>query len=213
MPSLETAQQSLLALAQSLREWHPTLPEGRFAGRGIVIVAGGASVFTNAYVLVSVLRGTLQCKLPIEVWHFGPEEMSPAMAALLAEFDVALIDAQPIIAAHDARIKDGWQLKPFALQWSSFAEVLLLDADQVPVTDPAAVFDWPEFRSAGAVFWPDTHELLPGNPVWAELGLPPRQTIAFESGQVLVDKRRHWRALSITVRLNEEAERLYRLIY
>jgi hypothetical protein len=189
------------------------MPPGRFAGRGIVICAGGARVFTSAYVLISVLRNTLGCRLPIEVWHFGPEEISPAMAALLTELEADPVDATRFIAGRGAQILDGWQLKPFALQWSRFAEVLMLDADQVPVADPAGLFDWPEYRKTGAVFWPDIADLKADNPVWEMVGLSGERVPSIESGQVLVDKRRHWHALSVVVGLNEEAEALYRLIY
>lgn len=209
----EASSNDLSALATRLAAWQPEYPEGRFAGQGIVICAGGARVFTNAYVLVTVLRNTLGCELPIEVWHFGASEMSPAMATLLQELDVEVVSALPSIAASGLPIRDGWQLKPFALQHCRFEEVLMLDADQVPVRDPAELFVWPEYLASGAVFWPDIVELREDNPVWEALGLPPRRTISLESGQLLVDKRRHWRALSVVTALNVEAERLYRMIY
>jgi len=203
----------LRQLAQDLRTSTPDIAPGQFDGRGIVVCAGGASVFTNAYVLVHLLRNTLGCRLPIEVWHLGAGEMSASMAALLEELDVSVIDAEPIIAAHGAGIRDGWQLKPFAMLWSRFAEVLLLDADQVPVRDPAECFEWLEYHATGTVFWPDIVRLRASNPIWAALGLPPRTTISMESGQVLVDKRRCLRALAATVRLNEAADVLYQVIY
>lgn len=213
MKQAPNTSEDLAALAERLAIWRPDFPAERFAGRGIVVCAGGSRVFTNAYVLLSLLRRTLGCTLPIEVWHFGAEEMSASMANLLAELDVELVDALPRIAAVGASVRDGWQLKPFAIQHSRFAEVLLLDADQVPVRDPAELFDWPQYLDAGAVFWPDVVELRETNPVWAALGLTPRRVISLESGQVLIDKRRHWRALSVVGALNAEAERLYQMIY
>lgn len=211
--SEDLAASDLLSLATRLAGWQPNYPAERFAGRGIVVCAGGSRVFTNAFVLAWVLRRALGCSLPIEVWHFGAEEMSPSMAALLAELEVDTVDALPRIALEGADVRDGWQLKPFAIRHSRFAEVLLLDADQVPVRDPAEVFEWQQYRETGAVFWPDVVELRENNPIWAALGLPPQRTISLESGQVLVDKRRHWRALSVVGALNAEAERLYRMIY
>lgn len=156
---------SLLALANQLRSVPAVVPGNPGEGSGIVICAGGAQLFVNAYVLISILRSTHGCTLPIEVWHFGSTEMSPAMAALLAEMGVRLVDAVPIIRQTCARIEDGWQLKPFAILYSRFAEVLLLDADQVPVQNPAALFDWPEYRYAGAVFWPDILKLATDHPL------------------------------------------------
>ena len=205
--------ESLPALAARLRALDAPYPAKNFAGRGIVIVAGGAGIFTNAYVLVQILRHTLNCSLPIEVWHFGAGEISPSMASLLVDLEVRVIDAMPVIAEHGAAIRDGWQLKPFALMWSRFAEVLMLDADQVPAIDPSGLFDWPEFATTGAVFWPDVVDLRQDNAIWAAMGLPAQRSVSLESGQILVDKSRHWRALSIALGLNAEAERLYRLIY
>jgi Mannosyltransferase putative len=203
----------LRSLGEHLRQWWPDYPAEQFSGRGIVVCAGGASVFTNAYVLISILRQTLSCSLPIEVWHFGPEELSGAMAALLHDLDAEPVNALPVIAAARSAITDGWQLKPFAMLHSRFEEVLLLDADLVPVRDPAECFDWPEYREHRAVFWPDVVGLREDNPVWESLGVKSGSVTSFESGQVLIDKRRHWRALAITEALNEEAEQLYRVIY
>jgi len=190
---------------------HPAPLEG--SGRGIVIVAGGARIFTNAYVLLHMLRNFLGCALPVELWHFGPAELSPAMAALVDPLGVRLVDADPLIAAVGATIRDGWQLKSFALVHSAFAEVLMLDADQVPVSDPAACFDWPQYAETGAVFWPDVVDLRLDNPVWKAMDLAPRPGPSFESGQLLVDRRRHAAPLRAALQLNEAAEDIYQLIY
>ncbi|WP_168201741.1 alpha-mannosyltransferase [Phreatobacter aquaticus] len=182
-------------------------------GQGILVCAGGARMFTNAYVLIRVLRDTLGCSLPIEVWHMGAAEMSPAMAALLAAHGVTVIDASAMIATEGGLIRDGWQLKAFALARTGLAEVLMLDADQVPVRDPAPLFDWPAYRETGAVFWPDIVDLRADNPVWALVGLPPRQMPSLESGQLLVDRRRHAGTLERVLRLNEQADQFYGIIY
>ena len=184
-----------------------------FAGRGIVIAAGGARIFVNVYILLHLLRRTLKCTAPIEVWHYGEGELSPRMRALLAELGVATIDAAPLAAQAGVTIRDGWQLKPFVLAACRFAEVLLLDADQVPVVDPFVAFDWPRYREAGAVFWPDILDLKAENPIWAALDLPAEQSISLESGQVLIDKRRHMPAVLTTLALNEAAETTYRYVY
>jgi Mannosyltransferase putative len=97
---------------------------------GLVVVAGGARIFTNAYVLLHMLRHVLRSSLPVELWYFGQREISPAMAAAVEPLDVRLVDANPLIAASGANVRDGWQLKCFALVHSRFAEVLLLDADR-----------------------------------------------------------------------------------
>jgi hypothetical protein len=206
-------RQHLELFVEELRRETAEFPADEFSGKGIVICAGGARIFTSAYVLIRVLRETLGCALPIEVWHFGSEEISPAMAAILESLGVSRVDALPLITEKAPRIRDGWQLKSFALLWSRFSEVLLLDADQVPVSDPSPLFDWPEYRKTGAIFWPDIVDIRSDNPVWSIFGLESKRRISLESGQLLIDKSRHWLPLLTALRLNEEADLLYRLIY
>ena len=83
-------------------------PADRFRGRGIVVCAGGVRMFVNAYVLLRILREKLRCPLPIQLWHLGPQELSPVMRALLEELDVELIDAHAVQATHPGSIADGW---------------------------------------------------------------------------------------------------------
>ena len=206
---LEAHRQALGERLQSVGE----RPPEPCAGRGIVVCAGGAHMFTNAYVLIWVLRRRLLCTLPIEVWHLGLEEMSPSMAALLEQLGACVIDATQRLRVRPAHIRDGWQLKSYALVATQFREVLLLDADQVPTRDPREVFDWAEYGAAGAVFWPDIVDLARDNPIFRLCGVEAEQRVSFESGQALVDRERHWRALNAALYLNEHANEFYRLVY
>jgi hypothetical protein len=199
-------------LAERLSSLAP-YPESTFSGCGIVICAGGAAYFTNAYVLIHVLRHHLRCVLPIEVWHLGKQEMSRSMARLLEELDVRVVDATQEMAARGAHFVDGWQLKPFAVMWCQFEQALLLDADQIPTRDPAPIFQWCEFGQTGAVLWPDLPDLLAENEIWEACGLASRRTMSVESGQLLIDKSRHWRALQVAFHLNERAHYYYAMLY
>ncbi|WP_342152839.1 hypothetical protein [Methylorubrum sp. SB2] len=204
---------TLAAELAAHRERLEPYQQSRFRRDGIVVCAGGASVFTNAYVLIRLLRTVLRCALPIEVWHIGAGEMSARMKWLLRDLSAEPVDAEAVMIAQGVQIKDGWQLKSFALAHSSFARVLLLDADIVPERDPAELFAWPEFEAAGAVLWPDICSISAENQIWAACGLPPRTTRAVESGQVLIDKSRAWDALQIIVFLNTRREHYYRIVY
>lgn len=149
-------------------------PAERFAGRGIVICGGGTKYFPCVYVLVRLLRH-LGCTLPIEVWHLGGREMSPAMRGLLAPHGVECVDAQAVRRVHPARRLSGWELKCFAQLHCRFAEVLLLDADNCPVRDPAFLFETPQYREHGALFWPDYGRFARGQAVWAAAGIAYRE--------------------------------------
>ena len=215
-PSLTQGPSPDEALRRQLAERcseHGPYPAHLFAGSGIVICAGGAAIFTNAYVLIHVLRRELGCRLPIEVWHFGASELSDRMRSLLRALDADPVDADSVIASTGVAIGDGWQLKSLALMWSRFEQVLLLDADQVPEIDPSSLMHWPEFAATGAVLWPDICSILPDNPIWNACDLEPRRIRAVESGQLLIDKARHWRALRIILFLNEHADAYYRMVY
>jgi hypothetical protein len=88
------------------------------------------------------------------------------MAQILRPFGVDCIDALKVRQRHPARTLRGWELKAYAILHSRFREVLLLDADNVAVTDPEYLFQTPEFRRTGAIFWPDYqgpgHKVLEG---------------------------------------------------
>ncbi|HQT64786.1 MAG: hypothetical protein B7Z75_06470 [Acidocella sp. 20-57-95] len=205
--------QTLSAVFARALENTSAYPFGRFEGRGIVICAGGPRYFICAYVLLHVLRDALGCTLPVQIWHIGTSELSPAMKSLLAGLGAEIVDAQPLLDRYPANIRNGWALKPFAVTHARFAEVLSLDADALPLTDPQIVFEWPEYKEHGALFWPDLVDLAAENPVWAAVGLPARREISFETGQFVVDKQRCWAALNLTIALNSESERLYQMIY
>jgi hypothetical protein len=98
---------------------------------------------------------------------------------------------------------------------SRFREVLLLDADNVPVMNPDYLFDTTEFKKTGAIFWPDFYFAngRKARPIWRSCGLLAPKEREFESGQILVDKQRCWRALCLAMWFNENADFYYRYIY
>lgn len=55
----------LQALFEAAATRDEPYPQGRYEGRGIVICAGGARLFTCAWVLIGILRRVVGCKLPI----------------------------------------------------------------------------------------------------------------------------------------------------
>jgi Mannosyltransferase putative len=195
-------------LRQVVAAEHP-YPAGRFAGRGIVVCAGGARMLTCAWVAISVLRRVLDCGLPIQLWHIGPRELGELEAGLFGELDVEIVDALEVRRTWPARKFGGWELKPYALVHSRFEQAMLLDADNVAVTDPEVLFELPQFEQTGALFWPDVERLTAENPIWELCGVPFRSEPAWETGQLLVDKPRCWHALQIALHMNMHSEWFY----
>jgi FkbM family methyltransferase len=177
----------------------------------VVICGGGWAFFPSVYVTVRVLRH-VGCRLPIQVWYLGDRgEFDPRMEAALRPYDVGWVDAnalwrdRPGVAIRRGNIDHGWMLKPFAAAFAPFREVVCLDADSYPVSDPERLLDHPEFRRVGACFWPDMNPLQKGQ--FERLGVPPSERpLSFESGQFLVDKGRHWEPLWLTAWLNAHHE-------
>ena len=185
---------------------------GGFAGRGIVICGGGTKYFPCAWVCINRLRD-LGCDLPIELWHLGRKEMTPTMLALMEPLGVRCVDAMVWSAERPLRRVGGFQLKAYALLHCSFEEVLLLDADNVPVVDPQFLCETREYQNSGAVFWPDYGKLGADRSIWQLTGIPHREEWEFESGQILVDKRRCWQALELALWMNQHSEFWYRHVH
>lgn len=209
-----------LAMTESLRPQlaaaaalDPVYPTDRFDGRGIVICAGGARLFTCAWVEIALLRRHLGCTLPIEVWHIGSGELGPPMRGLLEDLGARTVDALEVAKRHAAARLGGWELKAYTLMHSRFREAILLDADNVPVRNPEYLFDTPDYQASGALFWPDIVRLSRDNPIWALADLPFRDAPAVEFGQLLLDKQRCWKALVLAHWINQRSETFYTFLH
>ena len=129
---------------------------GKWAGRGIVIVAGGELYGTLANTLIDTLRCS-GCELPIEVFYLGRTEECDSLTTMAAREGVVvrdLLSGQPTLLETAGF---GYAAKPLALVASSFAEVLLLDADNAVLSDPTRLFEASAYLSAGALFWSDMY--------------------------------------------------------
>lgn len=188
---------------------------GNYAGRGIIICGGGARYLTNAWVCVNMLR-QLGCRLPVQIWHLGAKEKDAQFEEAIADLGVTFVDASRVRRKSPVRILNGWELKPYALLHSPFKEVLLLDADNVPVENPEFLFETREFQRTGAIFWPDYPPPDSGCralPVWRSCGLAKPKEPEFESGQIVVDKSRCWRALKLSLWFNENSDFYYQYLH
>ncbi len=187
---------------------------GGFEGCGIVTCAGGIKYNTCAWVLIKLLR-RLGCDLPIEAWYLGDREGDRQWMELVRPLGVTCVDAHEVRRRHPRRRLKGWPLKPYAIQHSRFRDVLFLDADNVPVRDPSFLFNRPEYQQTGTVFWPDPEKFktVPDSPLWSIFGLPYRPSPDQESGQLLVDKERAWKALNLCNWYNEHSDFYYQHVY
>lgn len=104
----------------------------------------------------------------------------------------------------------GWELKSYAILHCPFKDVILLDADNVPLVDPAVLLSCAEYHATGAIFWPDLGNLGRDNPIWQICRVRYRDEPAWETGQIVIDKQRCWKALHLTQHLNDRSDFYYR---
>lgn len=199
--------------ADSLIPSHQTYAEER----GIVIAGGGLKYFPSVWVNVHLIRH-FGCTLPIQVWYLGDGEFDPYMKRLLKPLGVECVDARKLEKDIPCRVLCGWELKPYATLHSPFAKVLFLDADNAPVRDVSGLFDLPQYREHGAVFWPDYGCWALKPDVWRIFGMEhmipnAARESAFESGQYLIDKRRCARELRMALWYAEHSDYVFRIVY
>lgn len=188
-----------------------------FKGRGYVVCAGGKYVKLAIHA-IKVIR-LLGSNLPVEVFYNGEEDINPKQHEYLAKMkNVQVHDLHKFVDAKELGLEK-WDIKPFALLASSFAEAVLIDADTVFVHNPDMLFDDPGYISAGTAFFYDRtlYGYIPGNATaWIDTIIPEplsttikssrfynrKTNYEMEAGVVLVDKSRRLMGLISTCRLN-----------
>ncbi|GAA5960838.1 hypothetical protein JCM8115_000169 [Rhodotorula mucilaginosa] len=187
-------------------------------GRGIVATAGNQDTAQRLLTTLRILRNRHRCSLPIEIWGF-PDELS-RLGSIRDEIDALDGDVRwrtVDIGKRDGRWKQ-FHIKGEVLARSSFSEILYLDSDSVPLTDPTFLFDSPTYKQHGAVLWPDFNRDAAANPIWRLLGnlhCTPARAWQAETGQMLIDKRARGGlnlvALEIARAMQEDEEFWFRL--
>ena len=183
-------------------------------GKGIVLTAGDDQA---AYLLTSIpIMRQLGCDLPIEVMYLGDSDLSEDFRSDLEAIDgVVTRDIAQMVNDEGWRLA-GWAAKPFAILFSSFREVIFIDADSLFFRNPGILFDEPQYKSSGALFFRDRLIMPESKKRWLQQILPKpisrqvKQSRFWtgdsghmqESGVVVVDKWRHYMALLLVTRMN-----------
>ena len=196
----------------------PAYPERAFAGRGIVIVGGNQPKFQTSYwVAIHALRRS-GCALPIQLWF--PEREGPdceradelrRMGVTIHSF-ADLVDADAAGGAHGAAaMTNRFMYKIVALVFSSFQEVLLMDSDNIVLSDPSSLFASELYESRGSILWMDFWRGSAAPDLASVLGAGAAANHTHESGQMVMDKKRTWEALRLALFFNAHAAVFYPL--
>ncbi|KAH7343195.1 mannosyltransferase putative-domain-containing protein [Rhizoctonia solani] len=158
-------------------------------GRGIVMTGGNKDTVQRILVSLRILRHEYKCKLGVEVFSFPGEITNQNDVRSLGDLGATVRELSEF-----AKVDGAWknfQIKAAAIAKSSFGEVLYIDSDNIPLSDPSILFNEPLYRNGPrAVFWPDFNKDHPQNAIWRVLGVGCNYgRWELESGQILIDKR------------------------
>lgn len=116
--------------------------------------------------------GKLGCVLPIEVMYLGDSDLSEDYRAELESIEgVVTRDVSQMVNDEVWKLA-GWAIKAFAILFSSFREVIFIDADSAFFQNPAVLFDDPEYRKNGALFFKDRLMMPESKKRWIQQVLP-----------------------------------------
>ncbi|KAJ5388687.1 putative alpha-1-3-mannosyltransferase [Penicillium cosmopolitanum] len=184
------------------------------APRGLVFSAGNDQV---RYLLTSIpaIR-RLGCQLPIEVMYLGDDDLRPSSRTALEQLPgVITRDLRKMVNDKGWALR-GWAGKPFAVLFSSFREVIFIDADSLFLQNPEILFDDFAYRETGALFFKDRLMFPESKREWMQKVLPEpvsskaQQTRLWdgqsghmqESGVLVLDTYKHFLSLLLVTRMN-----------
>jgi len=211
---VESMRQSHSMFVDLLGSNSPAL-EYQKGTKGIVTSAGG-SYFPVLIISLLMLRRT-GSRLPVEVFLATSDEYEPQ----ICDFVLPALNAKCIVLSdllmhspHSFPFET-YQLKVFAILFSSFESLLFIDADNFPLHPPEELFNTAPFTTHNLVLWPDywTPTISPYFPTIT--GLDPellRNRPTIEAGQILVSKRHHSKTLLLVAYYNTYSEYFYNLI-
>ncbi|TVY19140.1 Alpha-1,2-mannosyltransferase MNN22 [Lachnellula arida] len=182
-----------------------------------IVTSGGGQYFPVLLVSLRMLRRT-GSTLPVEIFLKNGEEYEElACEVLFKDLGAKCVILSELIATSKIQFNlEHFQTKIFALLFSSFEEILFLDADNFPVYKPEHIFEVEVYKQRGMMLWPD-YWISTASSFFNEItgldenALHDRATV--ESGQLLVNKKHHADTLLLAAYYNSYGEKyFYRLL-
>lgn len=169
--------------------------------RGLVSTAGGSylPVFLSSLRMLRHVGSTL----PVEVYMKDESEYEKDICdAILPQLNAKCLVLADVVG------KDAiahYQLKAFAVLFSSFEEVIWMDADCFALYKPEEIFDADPFKSTGLIIWPDFWASS-ASPAYFALSQQPEPPMSArqssETGVLMVSKKNHFLTLLLAAYYN-----------
>ncbi|MCJ1485345.1 hypothetical protein MMC06_005519 [Schaereria dolodes] len=202
---MQQAHDSFVTEIMSHSSWKPIYNPKT---RGVVSTAGG--MYLPVLVIsLRMLRRTGSI-LPMEVFLASQQEYEEYICEqVLPSLNARCIILSQILDAvvrpdHAVTIQQ-YQLKSFAMLFSSFEEILFIDADCFPIHDPNSLFESEPFTSHGMITWPDYWANTASSLYYSISSQTVPSTTkraSSETGEILLSKKTHSRSLLLTTYYN-----------
>jgi alpha 1,2-mannosyltransferase len=181
-------------------------------GRGIIFSAQ-SSLIEKALFNIDVLRQN-GINLPVQVFWNGKLLKNSQLKMFEKREGVTLVEMNDFFPQMN-RIDNHFLYKYIPLFTTNFDEVLFLDIDNFPISDPAPLFDLLAEKNVSALFWPDLLFLNPENPFWEELGGFPDNQFNFtqESGQIVLNREKCFWPLALSTFFNVKHKIYFKTAY
>lgn len=201
---VETMRKAHEKFVEGIKDGNP--PMVYTPGSQGLVSTGGGQYLPVFVISLRMLRRT-GTTLPVEVFladhdeyekHICEEVLPPLNATCVIMDDI--LSSVP----HDVKITK-YQFKVFAMIFSSFEDILFLDADAFPIHNPEELFSSQLFKEHGLISWPD---------FWASSTSEYYYTISqqktpsmgerasSETGELLMSKKTHQRFLLLATYYN-----------
>lgn len=171
--------------------------------KGIVSAAGGPYLPTFV-VALRMLRRT-GSKLPVELFVKDWVEYEPYICeVVLPQLNAKCVVLSELIPLGDRGRKiDHFQIKSFAMLFSSFESLIWMDSDIILLHNPERLLRADPFTSTGLVTWPDFWSNT-ASPVYFNISRQSSSTKrqATEAGMILLSKKTHFRSLLLATYYN-----------
>jgi hypothetical protein len=205
--------------------------------RGYVFAGSSRKNLLMARSIVDVLR-SFGSTLPAEFWIDPVDESIPQISSdecqqafVLSGLECRYMCEISEVELYFPLCHPDWGISPYqskliAIKYSSFEQVFFLDTDIVPLKSMDFMFSTPQFLKYGAIFWADALPAQPAFPwgldVADAIGVNWSHPVQDEykqylsrlcSAQVMIDKVRFWREVSLATYLNLDTTFYYRVLH
>lgn len=195
---MQAAHESFVHDVQHTKALRPAHTPGT---RGLVSTAGGSylPVFLSS---LRMLR-RVGSMLPVEVYMKDSSEYEKHICdEILPKLNARCLVLSEVVGKETIA---HYQLKAFAVLFSSFEEVLWMDADCFPLYKPEEIFNADPFQSTGLITWPDFWGSSV-SPAYFALSKQPEPPMSArqssETGVLMVSKKKHLLTLLLAAYYN-----------